>query len=117
MLVLEEAHLVVPCTLLAMAVTAPVALYQNNTNINSSQQRGAMGERRSHYRRRMGDGRGVLHAGAIVGAVVYARFMVFDILQALMGGMRPSEGLLIGSLLVLSSCLSPPLEMRTIMAK
>ena len=98
-LVLEEANLVVPCVVLSMAATAPTALYKEQGRVRHLNRK---------RRVRMREWQGVAHAALIVAAVLYARFVVFDVLQVILGR-RPSEGLLLGSLLILSSCACVPL--------
>ncbi|QDZ19924.1 hypothetical protein HOP50_03g24420 [Chloropicon primus] len=110
MLALHESHLVVPCTVVLMAVTAPVQLYRRaGRDAPAAWGRpGHHGRASSSGRIKMREWQGVCHAASIALAVLYARFTVFDVLQALLGS-RPNEGLLVGSLLIGSSAACVPM--------
>ncbi|KAI8462462.1 MAG: hypothetical protein J3K34DRAFT_462917 [Monoraphidium minutum] len=96
MLVVPEAHLVLPVGLLALAAAAPAALHEP-----------PQGKRRC----RIKPWQGLAHAGAIVSAALLARFAVFDVVQwAAMG--RPHEGVLLGALLVATALALAPLVSR-----
>ena len=127
MLILEESHLVVPCAVFAMAATAPVALYRAEDGPASGDAGASAmgteglglgipmvsphrGERRAS-RVHMVEWQGWCHAGLILGAVIYARFAVFDILREILGA-RPNEGLLVGSLIMVASAACIPLVTR-----
>jgi len=85
MLLIPEARLFFPCLAVTLAMTPPVLLY-----------RGKPGRRATM----MNKAQGIAHGLFMCGAVAYARFAVFDLLKVV-NGVRPSEGLLIGSLVLL----------------
>lgn len=96
MLVVPEAHLVLPVGLLALAASAPAALHAP-----------PQGKRRA----RVAPWAGLLHAVAIIASAALARFAVFDVVQwAAMG--RPHEGVLLGALLVVTAAALAPLVAR-----
>lgn len=76
-----------PAFLLASAVTAPALGYHTA----ASSQKGVGGQ--------LQPWQGLLHATAIVFATLVARFSIYDILRLVLGS-RPSEGLLLGVLVL-----------------
>lgn len=96
MLVVPEAHLVLPIGLLVLSATAPLAAHPPPP-----------GKRRP----RLQPWQGLGYAAATTAAVGLARFAVFDVAQwAAMG--RPHEGVLLGALLVAWALALAPLVTR-----
>lgn len=93
-----QSQMATPVLLVALSISAPAMLYEP---VPGSVKR----------RRHLPAWLGLLHAASIAGAVVGARFALFDA-QSWLSGRHPSEGLLIGALLagVAGGCI--PLVMR-----
>ena len=85
---------VVPCTLVALAVTAPHLSEKNQTNTNANANMSAP--------------RALAHVVAIVLALVHARFVAFDVAFAATGR-RPDDATLFGGLLLCVAAGSTPL--------
>ena len=110
--VLHEAHLVVPCAALLMAITAPTQLYDDSRGgAAASSLSAAAGRRVRGVAGRMTAARGAIHAASAVLAVLYSRFAVFDVLSAALDR-RPGEALLLGSLIAASALACVPLVRR-----
>lgn len=93
MLVLPEAYLVLPTGVLLLAAVSPLFLYKQ-----------AAGKRRV----RIAPWQGLAHVLLVLVATALARFAVFDVIQwAVMG--RPSEGVLLGALLLTFALACMPL--------
>jgi hypothetical protein len=96
MLVVPEAHLVLPVGLLVLAAATPLAAHPPPS---------------AKRRVRIMPWQGLLHATAITVSALLARFAVFDVVQwAAMG--RPHEGVLLGALLVVWALALAPLVTR-----
>jgi hypothetical protein len=96
MLIVPEAHVVLPAGLLALAAATPVAAHAPPS---------------AKRRPRIAPWRGLSYAAATTAAVALARFAVFDVVQwAAMG--RPHEGVLLGALLVVWAAALAPLVTR-----
>lgn len=102
MLVLPEAYLVLPAVLLAMAALSPMFLYEPEVP-----QIGVTIRRRI----RLAPWQGLLHIISVLGAVALARFAVFDLVQFVLSS-RPSEGILLGALLLTFAAALVPLQQR-----
>uniref|UniRef100_A0A7S3R236 Uncharacterized protein n=1 Tax=Dunaliella tertiolecta TaxID=3047 RepID=A0A7S3R236_DUNTE len=103
MLLLPEAGLVLPTTLLSLSATAPVFLFGA-----FSPSTGSVGVSPTYVRRvRRPLWVDAVLAKCVLLSVALARFAVFDIVQFLVSA-RPPEGLLLGALvLVLAAALAP----------
>eukprot|EP00798_Chlamydomonas_sp_ICE-L_P014360 gene14360-20357_t len=97
MLVLPEASLVAPTIILVLAATAPLFLYQHATS----------GRRRL----RLANWQALTHTVTVLLAVLMARFALFDLVQFLLAA-RPSEGILMGALLMLTAASLAPLVFK-----
>eukprot|EP00798_Chlamydomonas_sp_ICE-L_P021509 gene21509-28492_t len=95
-MVLPEANLVLPTTLLVLASTAPLFFVKQSTP----------GKRHPRLRIRVA----LAYVLSILLAVAMARFALFDIVQFLLAA-RPNEGILLGSLLLLAAIALAPFVM------
>lgn len=93
MLLLPEAYLVMPVGLLLLAATAPIYMHEPI-------------DRKRKVR--LAPWQGLAHAAAVVIALALARFAVFDVVAWAVNG-RPSEGVLLGALLLVAAVALGPL--------
>ena len=92
MLLLPQAQLVWPSFFMAVTVTPPLMLMQSS-------------------REHLAPWKGSLLAAGIVLSVLFARMAIFDIVQALVSS-HPSEGLLLGTLVLVAAAGCAPLYYR-----
>ncbi len=97
MLLLPEAYLVLPTGLLLLTAASPMYLHKAPDTAGR--------------RLRSKPWQGLAHVLAAVTAVLLARFALFDVLQWVLMG-RPSEAVLVGSLLLAMAAACVPLVVR-----
>jgi hypothetical protein len=112
MLVLPEADLVLPASLLALAASSPMFLYEPE---HRPLPHGAFvpppPQASRRHRTRLAPWQGLAHGVCTLAAVLLARFAVFDVVQYLSSS-RPTEGTLLGSLLLVAAGSLAPLVLR-----
>ena len=99
---------VVPCTLVALAVTAPRLSEKNRADTDTHANANANANANARHRANMSAPRGLAHVVAIVLALVHARFVAFDVAFAA-SGRRPDDATLFGGLLLCVAAGSTPL--------
>ena len=121
MLAVPEAYMVKPAVLIALAVTAPLELYDGGSEQQEPHQDSRKGgasmvavaatRRRSRSAAKMKPWQGILHAVAVVAAVAAGRFTIFDAVSWLTAS-RPSEAVAAGALLMAAGLGCVPLLRR-----